>query len=75
MCEAKNCRNISKVYYINEDFYISLNNDQIANWAKYINAKKVTIYKPSAVLRKAWIRNVREIKARKNAKKLKDKNI
>ncbi len=75
MCEVKNCRNISKIYYINEDFYISLNKDQVANWAKYVDIKKVTIYELSAVFRKAWIRGVREVKARKSAKKLKDKNI
>ena len=71
MCEAKNCRNISKIYYIDEDFYISLNNDQVANWAKYINIKKATIYELSTVLRKAWIRGAKETKTRKNAKKIK----
>ncbi len=66
---------MSKIYYINKDLYISLNNDQVANWAKYINTKKATIYEPPAVLKKRWIRGVRKIKTRKSAKKLKDKNI
>ncbi len=52
-----------------------MNKDQVANWAKYVDIKKVTIYELSAVFRKAWIRGVREVKARKSAKKLKDKNI